>query len=488
MVIRRLVRAAATFSLAIVMAGCGADGSSSGASIRIDYIAGAIEPVLTRSEYFVIEGFGFGADPGSVVFTRLGGGTIEQPIADSAWTPFAIATTVPDSAARGHVSLGVQTAAGTLVTAIVNIVPRGTIDPATLAWTSRGTFPGPSAGVALAAAQFPAAGGILRTSLYAAGGAEPPQMTPDSGVGAFVARVTDGGAGAIGTWQRGGALPAPRAFAAAAVGTRFNSRFRGMALYVIGGIDSLGKAQATVYGADITADAITGNFVPLEPLPAPRAGALAVVHHGRIYVFGGTDSAGRPQTTVYMGRVGIDGHIDGWFAQPPLIGPRAYGAAIIRSSRVFTVGGVADSVPAGGGLDSATQRLVTGDTAAVSALSGFFTGAWGAGPALLPEGRSQFALLDLDSTLLVVGGMYAGASAGSAETLSASVIGDSIGAFGGPAGTNRIADLMCGAEAAGTLVGPAGITWQEPDGTRRGLVLGGVDLATQGRRNCAWGF
>lgn len=488
MVIRRLARAAGTLSLATIVGSCGGGGSSPSPSLRIDYIAGAIEPVLTRGEYFIIEGFGFGADAGSVVFTRLGGGTIERPVADSEWTPFAVAVTVPDSAAAGHVSLGVQTAAGTLVTAIVNIVPRGTLNPASLTWTSRGTFPGPSVGVALAAAQFPAAGGVLRTSLYAAGGAEPPQMTPDSGARAFVARVTDGGAGAIGTWQAGAAFPAPRAFAAAAVGTRFNSRFRGMALYVIGGIDSLGKAQATVYGADVTADAVTGSFVPLEPLPAPRAGALAVVRQGRIYVFGGTDSAGRPQTTVYLGRVGIDGHIDGWFAQPPLVGPRAYGGAVIRSNRVFTIGGVADSVAAGGGLDAATQRLVTGDTAAVSALSGFFTGAWGAGPALLPEGRSQFALLDLDSTLLAVGGMYAGAPTNSAETLAASVIGDSVGAFGGPVGTNRISDLMCGAESAGTLVGPAGATWQEPDGTRRGLVLGGLDLATQGRRNCAWGF
>ena len=271
-----------------------------------------------------------------------------------------------------------------------------------------------------------------------------------------------------------------RAFAATVVATRFNSRFRGNALYVIGGIDRAGRAQASVFGAEITQDGVTGPFTPLEPLPTPLAGAIAVVRQGRIYVMGGTDAQGRPQQSVYMGRIGADGHIDGWHVQPPLPGPRAYGAGIARDGRLAAIGGVADS----GGL----QRLVTGDTAAVSVFSGFFTGAWGAGPAVLPEGRAQFALFDFDSTVLVVGGMYAGASTNAAETLVASVTSASVGPFTGPVGTNRIADLMCITDPAGTLVGPAGTTWREPDGTHRVLLVGGLDLATQAPRRCAWGF
>jgi hypothetical protein len=97
-------------------------------------------------------------------------------------------------------------------------------------------------------------------------------------------------------------------------------------------------------------------------------------------------------------------------------------------------------------------------------------------------------LFDLDSILLVVGGMYAGASTNAAEMLAATVVNDSVGLFTGPVGTNRIADLMCQAEPAGTLVGPAQVTWQEADGTRRGLLVGGLDLVTQARRSCAWGW
>ena len=495
MVIRKSIVAAAVVLVATSVGSCSGDGASPTTTARIDYVASAIEPILTRGERFVIEGLNFGTARGTVLLTRIGGGTIEAAVADSEWTEFTITAVVPDSAATGTEALAVVPASGTQIVTTVHILPRSFFNPATLTWTARAAYPGAIAGIGLTAAEFPGAGGVWHTTLYAAGGAEPPLMTPDSGV--YVAHATAGGAGAIEGWtrqhdttvqSRSRVLPVPRAFAAAAVATRFNSRFPGTALYVIGGIDRTGRAQATVFAADVTADSVIGRFVVLEPLPAPRAGAIAVVRRGRIYVIGGTDQLGHPQITVYMGRIGANGHIDGWYLQPSLGGPRAYGAGVARDSRLVAIGGVADSVPPGGGVGAGTQRLVTGDTAAVSLLSGFFTGGWGAGQALLPEGRSQFALLDLDSTVLIVGGMYGGASSNSAETLAGVGADDSLTAFGGPVGTNRIADLMCLTDSAGTLIGPAGVAWHEADGTHRGLVVGGLDLATQGRRSCAWGF
>ena len=475
--------------LATILISCGGDSSQPSTSVHIDYVAGAIEPVLTRGEEFVVEGFGFGDAPGSVLFTRIGGGTIETPVADSLWSPFAIAATVPDSAAAGRVGFGIETPAGTRVSATINVLPRTTIDPATLTWVSRGIFPGATSGIALTKAQFPGIG-TLPTTIYAVGGAEPPAMVPDSisGRRVYVARASAGGAGAIGAWNSSRLLPSARAFATAVVGTPFNSRFRGNALYVIGGLDSAGRAQASVFAADVTPDSVSAPFITIEPLPAPRAGAIAVIRHGRIYVLGGTDTLGRPQSTVFTGRIAATGHIDGWFTQPALTAPRAYGEGIAREGRVVAIGGVADSVPPGGGLAAGTQRLVTGDTAALSTLSGFFTSGGGVGSALLPEGRSQFALFDLDSIVLVVGGIYAGAPTNSAEMLVAAVVDDSVGSFTGPVGANRISDLTCLTEPAGTLVGPAQVTWQEVDGTRRGLLVGGLDLATQARRSCAWGW
>jgi len=40
----------------------------------------------------------------------------------------------------------------------------------------------------------------------------------------------------------------------------------------------------------------------------------------------------------------------------------------------------------------------------------------------------------------------------------------------------------------GTLIGPTGVTWREADGSRRGLVLGGIDLSTGLRKAGVWGF
>ncbi len=275
---------------------------------------GAIEPIIARGERFVIEGFGFGTTLGKVRFPRIGGGTVDVTVADSDWTLFTIATAVPDSAMAGTTSLTVVTAGGVSLTAVIHILPRPSFNPSTFTWTARTTYPGAPAGVALAAAEFPDAT-TVRATLYTAGGAEPMQMTPDSGV--YVVHTIVAGAGSIGNWARqrdvtdatrSRVLPTPRAFAAAAVATRYNSRFSGNALYVIGGIDATGRAQASVFSANITADSVSGIFTLLEPLPAAVAGAIAVVRRGRIYVIGGTDMLGHPQRTVYMGRIGSDGH------------------------------------------------------------------------------------------------------------------------------------------------------------------------------------
>jgi len=208
-----------------------------------------------------------------------------------------------------------------------------------------------------------------------------------------------------------------------------------------------------------------------------------VVRNGRLYVMGGTDAVGRPQRSVYVGRVGSDGRIDGWYDQPDFSTPRAYGGGVALHSRVLAFGGIADSAAPGGGLDSTLARLATTDTAAVSPISGFFTGIWAPGAAVLPAARSQFATLDLGDVVLVVAGLYPGAANGGAETLAAVVTGDSLGPFTITLGANTIAGL-----GGGHLVGPASAEWRDADGTRHGLVLGGFDLATRLRRAGVWSF
>jgi hypothetical protein len=475
---------------------CGEPGGPAPSSPRIDYADGALEPVLARGQTLTLEGFGFGSvrAGGAVRFPRIGGGSVDALVPDSAsWSDLAISTRVPDSAATGPVTLSVVTAAGRVLPLLVHVLPAAPFNPSTLQWSARTSFPRAPLGVALAAAEFPVSGGGLATTLYAAGGAEPlggdSAFQADSGV--YVAAAQPGGG--IGAWVRQHdttdasgtrVLPAPRAFAAGAVATRYNSRFNGGAVYVIGGIDAAGRASATVLGASMGAGGVTSPFAFLEPLPAPRSGAIAVVRRGRIYVMGGTDSLGHPQQAVYVGRIGVDGRIDGWYLEPPLSAARAYGGALVLDRRLVAFGGVADSVPPGGGLDSTPPRLASSDTAALSSTSGFLTGSWAAGSPPLPEGRSQFATLDLGTVVLAVGGYYASVGTAPVETLAAAVTGDSLGPFTGPVGTNTIFGSLGG----GTLIGPAGVAWRDADGSRHGLVLGGFDLNTRLRRTGVWGF
>jgi len=400
---------------------------------------------------------------------------------------------VPDSAVTGLLS--VTTATGSRLTATVHVVPRVAFAATGLDWQHRTAagFPQAPVGVALAAAEFPS-GTALAITLFAAGGAEPvvngadTSLAPDSGI--YVAHAQPGGD--VGAWVhqtdvadpiKSHVLPAPRAFAAAAVATPYNSRFTGIALYVLGGIDSAGVPQSTVFAADVSRDSVVSRFIPVEALPAPVAGAIAIVRRGRLYVIGGTDSAGRPRQTVFLGRIDPTGHIDGWYTAPALPGPRAYGGGIVLDDRVVAFGGVSDSVPPGGGLGASPTRLATSDTAPASLVSGFVTGAWAPGAALLPDGRSQFATLDVGNAVLLVGGMYSGAAGNTAETLAADVVGDSLGPFT----TAATASTIWG-QAGGTLVGPAGVTWRDADGTRHGIVLGGMDLATRLRTAGVWGF
>ena len=447
---------------------------------RLDFVEGAVEPILAPGQTVILEGFGFGSAPGTVTVRNAAGMEIPAVVDGTSWSDLSARATLPLAMTAGPIAL--VTTSGEHLSLPIHVVPMVPFNPATFTWLDQPDFPSAPLGVAVAAAEFP--GSPWRVTVFAAGGAEPlggdSLMDPDSTV--FVSSAGVAGVVAAFTPQTN-SLPAPRAFAAAAVATPYNSHSLTAVLYVIGGIDSAGRAQATVVAADVNADGVSGQFVAIEPLPAPRAGAIALVRNGRVYVMGGTDAFGRPQQSVYVGRVGSDGRIDGWYDQPDFPTPRAYGGGVALSTRVLAFGGIADSTGPGGELDSTLARLATTDTASVSPISGFFTGVWAPGAAVLPAARSQFATLDLGAVVLVVGGLYSGAANGGAETLAAQVSGDSLGAFTGPVGANSISGL-----SGGYLVGPAGASWRDADGTRHGLVLGGFDLATRLRRAGVWSF
>ncbi len=486
------MRARSVALLAVAAACGGSSGPPAIPPVAIDYVDGAVEPILIRGTTVVIEGYGFGATQGAggVSFTGAAGG-VSASVVDSGWSDFAVTVVVPAGAITG--SLALTTDAGQRLEHPVHVLPAVGFDVAALAWQARAGFPRAPVGVAVSAAEFAAATGVV-TTIFAAGGAEPvggdSVFAPETSV--HVAQAQSGGA--LTAWVRQAesgdaaanrSLPVPRAFAAAVVATRHNARLpltTGI-LYVIGGIDTAGRAQNTVFGADVSANGVVGPFALLRPLPVAVAGAAAVVRRGSIYLVGGANADGQPLETVLVARVTASGQLDGWYSQPTIPGSRAYAGTAVLDRRVVAFGGIDATVAPGGGLDDLPARLDSGDSNSVSRRSGFFVGEWGVVGTLLPQPRSQFAVLNVGTALLVVGGMYPGAATNDAETVAAPYIGDSLGTFDGPVGVAAIAD-----QGGGTLVGPAAATWREASGTVHGLVLGGMDLATRLRRTGVWGF
>ena len=91
---------------------------------RIDFVDGAVEPILVRGQALVIEGFGFGSvqGGGQVRFAKTGGGSVVATVPDSAsWSELAIRAVVPDSAITG--SLTIVTELGRTLTAAVHVLP-----------------------------------------------------------------------------------------------------------------------------------------------------------------------------------------------------------------------------------------------------------------------------------------------------------------------------------------------------------------------------
>ena len=84
---------------------CGGTAEPAPSVPRVDFVDGAVEPILHAGQAVAIEGFGFGDAPGTVSFSRAGGGQVSAAVADSTWSDQTIRTTVPDSAeiGRAHV-------------------------------------------------------------------------------------------------------------------------------------------------------------------------------------------------------------------------------------------------------------------------------------------------------------------------------------------------------------------------------------------------
>ncbi len=134
-------------------------------------------------------------------------------------------------------------------------------------------------------------------------------------------------------WQATTSLPAPRAELAL---VSYNN-----ILYAIGGYDG-SQYHTTIYSATTsTVGDITSSWALANNLPAPRAGAAAVIatNPGPIlYVIGG-GANGNASNTIYYKKIAANGALNGAWSTATLPVDTVYSGAVVRGANLYVIGG-----------------------------------------------------------------------------------------------------------------------------------------------------
>src|SRR5260370_25922114 len=147
--------------------------------------------------------------------------------------------------------------------------------------------------------------------------------------------------GTVGVWSSTTVLPAPRAFAAAAIATPANSPVTGSSyLYVLGGDSTAsGKPVATVYVGTLSSTGAVTGWTTTTPLPAAVHSLGAVIFDGTVYVAGGSGSGNAPVATVYSAPIQASGMLGAWQTLTSLPSARSYFAFGLSGTFLYALGG-----------------------------------------------------------------------------------------------------------------------------------------------------
>lgn len=167
-----------------------------------------------------------------------------------------------------------------------------------------------------------------------------------------------------------GSLPSPRYLLSAVV---FED-----AIYVVGGRDDFDDATEVVLRST---DGVTWDDTRTGPVAL--RGSELVVFQERLFLIGGRDDAGVDRRDVWSSTDG-----DNWVQEGDLLGPRAYGSAVVHEGTLFYVGGV----------DVNVEQTVWYTTDGVT---------WDARTDL-PAPRRHTAIASFGSEIWVIGGNDAG--------------------------------------------------------------------------------
>lgn len=140
-------------------------------------------------------------------------------------------------------------------------------------------------------------------------------------------------------------------------------------------------------------------------LPTALTGLSLVAYNGFLYAIGGSTSAGTPQTTVYIAKLGANGepqlwHPNGgtpvyWYTDTALSNARSYFAAVATNNRLFILGG----------LTTSTTLLSTNTVQSANINPNGTLTAWSAtGMTALTSNRYGLSAQLYNNTLYVLGG------------------------------------------------------------------------------------
>ncbi len=156
--------------------------------------------------------------------------------------------------------------------------------------------------------------------------------TPQSTV--YYAKINSNGT--TGSWTTNTyALPVATAYTTATVQNGY--------LYVLGGSNSGGTEQTTVYFTHLNSDGSTGSWYTTTALPAARSNGKALSVNGYMYYIGGQSTTDTAQSTTYYSKINSDGTLGTWTTGTAITNARKSAQVITANGYIYVAGGVGNT-------------------------------------------------------------------------------------------------------------------------------------------------
>jgi hypothetical protein len=456
---------------------CGCGGGARAVVPAIQNINSSTTPTSPVNLPIEINGSGFQAAPGKVVFTQ---GSITATVVpnSSGWTDTGIVVVVPagdgtnNFTLPGTVSVTVVTSGGTSNAVTLNLIQTLTFNPSLMNWTATTALPKALTGlraVAVPGSTNNTAFAIVTGGYNSVANANSTAVYSDNlNADGTVGSTTNTDWTVILT----NPLPETRAHHAMAEADPTNSLVATSArfIYVIGGQKSPTDAPGgtdTVFMASVDPTAGTvGTWAPLSStLPQQLVGMSATVYNGYLYVAGGLSTGGAPQDAVYSAPINTDGTLGSWTtSKNPMPTAAAFGNMFAFGGKLYYIDGDPNNSTTPNDQETGTTNVYFANV-----IRGV-VGMWTQNPSLTIHNRAKGVLWSAFGQVISGEGIYSGNAGGcpaSGESEVTTVNSDgTLAAWNGLTGSNVPCANVYNAAA---FVSPLVSASQTP----RFLLLGG---------------